>query len=261
MRNFWKRANRGLILGGVLVLGTAAYVGIDYFRFSHGKETMEQVLKNYTADLSKAAITPESQAIYEYQKTDAEKEAAYKALGDVIRTYWTDTHDSNADYHYQKSDLLMNMHDIAYSTELPGYVTGYTANISKVKFTKNGPGAASFSMNLDMVIDTYGPCYFPTLGSYEGSYYYNKTNGADDEKYTDLYTDEAISLGTDSAKDDEKENDDDLTYYEGALRTTASLTYYGELLYEDGTWKISWLDCDWDGGIYPIQTTPQEGGN
>lgn len=261
MRNFWKRANRGLILGGVLVLGTCTYVGIDYFRFSHGKDDMEQVLRSYTADLAQAAITPTSQAVYEYQKTDAEREAYYQTLGDVIRNYWTDTHDSDANYYYFKSDMLMSMHTIAYETnllEMPGYITGYTTNISQIKLTKNGPGAAKFSMNADMVVDTYGSCWFPTLSSYENSYYDPKEN-EDDDGYTSV-TEDDITLWVNS--DDEKEEtDDELTYYEGSLRTTGSLTYYGELIYEDGTWKISWMDCYWSDGLYPIHTEPQEGGN
>lgn len=246
MRNFWKRANRGLILGGVLVLGTSAYVGIDYFRFSHGKDDMEQVLRSYTAALSQAAITPKDQAAYEYQKTDAEKEAFYQALGDVIRTYWTDTHDTGTNYYYVKSDVLMNMHDIAYDTDFPGYVTSYTANIPKINLSKNGPGAATFSMNVDFVIDTYGSCYFPVLVTSEISYYDTADNKGDD-------------MDSDMAED-KTDQDDNTEAYEGHLRTTGTLTYYGELLYEDGVWKISWMDYRSD-GMYPFHTEPQEGGN
>lgn len=247
MRNFWKRANRGLLLGGVLLLGTVCYVGIDYFRFSHGKDDMEQVLRSYVTDLAGAAVTPESQAAYNHQKAEAEKEAVYKALGDVIRAYWTDAHDSSDGYYIFKSDVLSSMHEVAYSTDLPGYVSSYTANISNIKFRKNGPGAASFSMSAEYVVETYGSCCFPTLEAYNYSLY-DAAQKTDGNEFTD--TDE----------DDIDTAEDNFSYYEGTLRSTGTIYYYGELLYENGSWRISWMNSAYDSPS-PFETVPQEGGN
>jgi hypothetical protein len=228
MRNFWKRTNRGLLLGGVLILGTGIYVGMDYYRFNHSKDDMEQTIRSYASNLAKLAITPDSQAVYGYQLTDAEKDTQYSALEQLIRSYWTDTYDNSEDYYIRRSDLLLTMHALVYNdypSEMAGYITDYTVNISKLKLTKNGPNAALFNMTMDVLVDSYGYTAYPAL---------------DGMNFIDSIGSVVSTDSWDDDEDDEASEDD--TYYDGALRTTASITYTGELLYEDGAWKISWMN-------------------
>ncbi len=260
MKKFWKRANRGLILGGVLILGVSVYEIIDYSRFANGKDEMSSVISGYITDLSNASLATGDLAEYDHEKTDEEKAALYQKLSSVIKTYWTDTHDAD-DYYYYKKDMLLSVYEVAYDTWYPGYVTEYSVNLSNLSFTKNGPNAALFSVDAQFVVETYGSCEFATPTGYDNSYYDPTISEDDysDDEYEDYDLDFAISVGVDStadADDNDSEDDDDFEFYEGKLRTSGTLSFTGELLYEDGGWKISWMDCTYN--YSGLETTTAE---
>ncbi len=257
MRNFWKRTNRGLLLGGVLVLGTSIYVAIDYGRFSNGREDMQKVLSDYAQALAQASVAPDSQAQYGYEKTSAEQDALYNTLSEIVKEYWTDSFDSQYDYYPRKADMLGSVRYLAYEDDMPGYITSYNCNISQLELKKNGPGAAAFTMATEIVIDSYGCCSFPMLDTRWDIYY---EEGAFSGDMTDDMIFEDMTPSDTEIKDTEEGADDELTYYEGGLRTTGAIAYSGELLYEDGQWKISWIDSQLD-SPNPFTSVPREGGS
>lgn len=233
MRNFWKRANRGLLLGGVLVIGVAGYVTIDYIRFMNSRDAIEQTLNDYFTGITQASVTPAEQQSFGYKKTEAQQETYYNNLADVIRAYWTDTFDNSGSYAgCRKSPLLQMAHDVAYDTEYPGYITNYTINLSKLTLSKNGPNAVLFQASASYALDTYGECPYLNLCYYDTVYY----------------------------DSDSEDNDTEHTFYEGALRTALDLTIHGELLYENGSWKISYMNLYWSGDEWS-STVPLKGGN
>lgn len=252
MNKFWKRANRGLILGGVLILGVVVYEIIDYSRFVNGQDEMESVLSGYITDLGNASIATGDLAEYGHEKTEEEKAALYQKLSSVIKTYWTDTHEDS--YNTYKKDLLLSVYEVAYDTDYPGYVTDYSFNLSQLSFSKNGPNAALFSVEMQLVVDTYGSCMFATPTDYDSSYYSSSSDTEDD-----LYEDYVEIIVDDDDDTDDDSDESEIAYYEGNLRTTGTVTLFGELLYEDGGWKISYIDSDYSGFNAAYTTTIHEG--
>ncbi len=258
MKKFWKRANRGLILGGALILGVAVYEIIDYSRFANGKDEMSSVISGYITDLSNASLATGDLAEYDHEKTDEEKAALYQKLSSVIKTYWTDTHDGDNLYCYKK-DMLLSVYEVAYDTWYPGYVTEYSVNLSNLSFTKNGPNAALFSVHAQFVVETYGSCEFATPTGYDYTDYDTETSEDEYSDYESEYDESDLGItvtvdSTDNADDNDNEENDNSEFYEGKLRSTGTLLFTGELLYEDGGWKISWMDYNYSG----LETTTVE---
>lgn len=250
MRNFWKRTNRGLILAGVLIAGTACYVGFDYLRFTNGKKDMEKLLEDYCKELSASVVLPKDKADYSYTLSDEEKKAYSTLIQDTVRKYWSEPKDINTDDYFVKSDILTFCADAAAGNSV-GKIYEYNINASNLKFKKNGSGAALFSMNVSYKVMSTGSCFIPTLSN---SYYVTvqSSQSAIDFPYD---SDEIMTKDTDAVDDKENNSDE----YKGDLSSTATIPVDGELIYVDGAWKINYINYSYLGDDF--NTVPVKGGN
>jgi hypothetical protein len=90
MKKFLRKVNRGLVLGGVLIIGTTIYIIADLKNFEKEKPVVEQTITEYAQAVAKFNITPEKNR--EYNIT-LNKEDSQKLTADwqaIIDEYWID---------------------------------------------------------------------------------------------------------------------------------------------------------------------------
>lgn len=144
MKKFLRKANRGLILGGALIIGVTAYVAVDLNRFKEEKPIIEQTLKEYADAVEKFNITPDKYREYNITlgTEDSQKIAAdWQA---IIDEYWIDKKILENDIFYAYDDKSYLEKSVNYYIENKqrGYVTDISIDLTDCKIKKDGPDAA-----------------------------------------------------------------------------------------------------------------------
>jgi hypothetical protein len=144
MKKFLRKVNRGLVLGGVLIIGTTIYIIADLKNFEKEKPVVEQTITEYTQAVAKFNITPEKNR--EYNIT-LNKEDSQKLTADwqaIIDEYWIDKKASANDifYYYDDKSYLEDSVISYIDNKQRGYVTDISINLSDCNVKKDGPNAA-----------------------------------------------------------------------------------------------------------------------
>lgn len=154
MKNFLKRANRGLILGAIVLVGFIAFVITDTIRFKKSKPQIENDVKAYIDALADCAVTPDS------------KEEFQKKSNELINSYWiSDSGSGNADNYYGMNigsyrNQMEMVADESFSGKNDiGKVTGWKANPYSFNITKAGSKFAKVNFTCDIAADFVGNPY------------------------------------------------------------------------------------------------------
>jgi hypothetical protein len=138
----FRRINRGLALGAVLIAATAAYVVNSNVQFKKHKPDIEETVKTYISDLCAANVEAS-------QKKDS------APLESLIEKYWCGGDPITGDYSYydfkSKSDTLNILSD--YSNVNDGEfekIESYVSDISAAKYGAKGAiVTVSFSQSME----------------------------------------------------------------------------------------------------------------
>lgn len=160
-----RKVNRGLVLGAVLIVGTAVYVVADMQSFKKDKPAIEEISKNFTEALAKSNIGTSDNNVDQWKK--------------LIDDYFTDYKVSEYDVRANKSMLLQQMSQKNSYADESGK---FNANIQKSQiFPKNfqvskyGPNGALVTFDYSFYIDFVGQSerHFDFNGiDYASSFYY-----------------------------------------------------------------------------------------
>ena len=89
MKSFLKRANRGLILGAIVLVGFVVFVITDTIGFKKNKPQIEAAVTAYTSALGECAVTSSS------------KDEFKKKADNLMSDYWcSDSNSGNSDNYY-----------------------------------------------------------------------------------------------------------------------------------------------------------------
>lgn len=221
MAAFFKRINRGLVLGGIVLVGFIIFVIADTAAFKKDKPEIKNAVTEYVDSLSELAVTPqELQSIDITKLTNAQTSEIDKKIEKNVNQYWTYEGDDNGNYYgfnkseYRSSlDLLKEKDTDSETKDGVGYVTKWTPEInwSQSSISKNGPDGVKITLECQIVADYVGNPYIlsPALPS--------TPNDMD-------YSGEALSLN--NAKKQ--------------IEINGTYTIY--MKKESGTWKITFTD-------------------
>ncbi len=87
MKRFWKKVNRGLLLGGALLLGLIVMIVIREVRFQKEVPEIEEVATSYIEEMVKLNLAPEGLRVGE-SLTQAQLDAKLQALAQLESDYW-----------------------------------------------------------------------------------------------------------------------------------------------------------------------------
>lgn len=154
MKNFLKRANRGLILGTVILVGFIAFIITDTARFKKAKPQIEADVKAYIDALADLAVTPDS------------KEEFQKKSNELINSYWvSDSGSGNTNNYYEMNigsyrNQMEMIADESFSDKSDsGRVTGWNANPFDFNITKAGSKFANVNFTCGITADFVGDPY------------------------------------------------------------------------------------------------------
>lgn len=151
MKKFLKRVNRGLLLGGIVLVGFVVFVITDTMSFKKNKPVIEDAVRSYVEQLGNTAVTK-----------GITKDEIKKNIDSLINNCWTFS---------EKEIGGMNQSEYKNSLELVtedqdegAYISKWTASISDVSISKAGPGYAIAKFDCQIVAEFVGNAYFVTPG-------------------------------------------------------------------------------------------------
>ncbi len=147
----FRKINRGIVLGVVLVIGTSIYVVNDNRRFKQSEGDIKNVVDNYFDDIAELNL-----------KKD---EDVYSNVEELVDKTWGYGDFSNNDYNIiSKSSIKSDLEYLKENSSSVGEVFTYETNITSLKINKYGPNGAVASFNLSEYIDFSGA---PDILSYD----------------------------------------------------------------------------------------------
>lgn len=156
MKNFLKRANRGLILGAIVLVGFVVFVIADTAAFKKNKPQIEAAVTDYLDALSECAVTSPSRE--EFQKK-ADK---------LIADHWCSGNNGGSDDYYGlnisdfRSQLENTAEEIYSGKNENERVTKWSAKPYSFSITKAGAGYAKVAFSCDIVAEFQGNPYLVT---------------------------------------------------------------------------------------------------
>lgn len=184
-KRIFKRLNRGLILGLVLLIGLVIYVNIDNANFKKEMPVIQETLNQYLEDCADIAIwSPQYQKLNKIVPADIVDQT--KAKGDaVFNKYWVSSQGENE--YGTKSELVKRYQELLQrNAEGIGYITKWSATLNGMpNIIKSGPRDATVTINYTQVVEFVGA---PVINSMMGTifpeeYTFSKEDNADDSDF------------------------------------------------------------------------------
>lgn len=171
MKHFWKKTNRGLWLGGALLLITLAVIIVTSVLFTVEQPVIRKQVKEYVSDLIALNYAPEG-AKLNGRLSDADKKAKEAELEALFKTYW-DPDDDSAGYGATVEEVRA-AYGALLSEALTIKVLSGEISISDrdISITAEGPNYATVSLYIDTLSLTYeGKPVGIFIGGYQEDYY------------------------------------------------------------------------------------------
>lgn len=167
LKKVWKKANRGVLLAGILIVILACYVTVDKITFNSEKPEINQLMENYIEEYLTTLVSSEQVIQNNGVWDDAARKAQKETQTSVVSKYWTSTFYSSGRWSYQldKSsivDSIQLVHDDLLKNQT-GFISNIEHLISKVKINKNGPNAAYYTCTLKMTMTSTGDIEYAFL--------------------------------------------------------------------------------------------------
>lgn len=174
-----KKANRGLVLGLILIIAVVIYIMIDNHNFKSEKPAIEKNITAFVEQMGEYMVLPE-----EYRTTDSEhkgkvltepeKENLKAKWVDFVEKYWAYKDYSNNDYFYGQNIISMKNSYDSILDQLPAdYITTYSSSVKNISIKKAGPECATCETTLNFIIEVTNqaqimtPAYLDSFGYYE----------------------------------------------------------------------------------------------
>ena len=201
-----RKLNRGLLLGGTLLVGLAGFVVFDYFNFKSNKSDIEDAVKTYLNDAAKASISSDGNC----------KEAWEKVIDD--NWGYNEFYSKNFMFHYVTANSLKDQVNNMTENELAkGHLTDCTVNIRDIKVSKTGPNLAQAVVEYSLSFEGTGLAQILDIDGVtdcvldSSNYQFEYSNSVDDNVFKDLQ-------------------------YKGQIDYVNDATFYLE--FEGGKWKL-----------------------
>ncbi len=154
MKHFWKKTNRGLWLGGALLLVTLIVIVVTALIFSVEKPLIRETVKDYVNDLIALNCAPQDAALGK-KLSEADRRAKEAELEALLKNYW-DLEDDTLVNGITGEEMRMAyaslLGDALRTRILEGEVR---LSDRDIYISRQGPGYASVSLYVDTLSVTY----------------------------------------------------------------------------------------------------------
>lgn len=165
-----KKANRGIILGIILIIGVVIFTVIDNANFKKEKPEIETVVENFITELGNKNVLPEKYRNFKGDIPEPEKEAMMSDFSKFIDEYWVFRNQTDG---FRSSELKSSYNDaLNIAFESNEYLSECTMEARNIKVRKAGPNCATAEFELYSLItsteqsEIVTPTYNESLGWY-----------------------------------------------------------------------------------------------
>lgn len=202
-----RKLNRGLALGGALLVGLAGFVVFDYVNFKSNKQDIQSAVETYLTEAAKASTAQGS----------ARREEWKKALED--NWGYNEFYQNNFMVDYMTASDLKDGIERTNDEELSkGQLSECSVRVKDVKVSKAGPNLAQAEVSYSMSFKGKGQAYLLTLNGLSNTIY------------------DTMNFQETELEYDFDSNVFDGLEYEGSISYDESANFFLE--YEGGKWKI-----------------------
>ena len=156
MKKFLKKANRGLLLGGLALFLLIIYIYVDYSGFDEEKTKVKEVVENYIENF--------------YMKMSQND---YEGIYELVDKSWSDEIIiTGEDYYYEDKENLSQFFEAHKSKTTKEQYGKVTSDIEMLSVSKIGPDMAkvevSYSVNMEIGAESK---YYSPFTSYSSRLY------------------------------------------------------------------------------------------
>jgi hypothetical protein len=159
MKHFFKRVNRGIVLGVVLLIGLAVFIWQDESNFQKETPAIEKTVTSYLDTLSKINTFNTSLQKIGATMTTEQQTAKLQEFTKTIDQYWAE---SNVQNRATKPELLMQMKEmVSQNSKGNGYIQKFTVRVNGTPTVKKtGPSNATARVDYTIVMEYAGSPYY-----------------------------------------------------------------------------------------------------
>ena len=170
MKRFLKRANRGLILAALILVGLLIYIQVDQYQFNSAKPEIEQMTRNYLEQVKEIN-----------KQQPQEKMEQTKALLDQ---YWTDGRNLAMGINKDNMESYLEYRENKDFTVLEEYAD----RVESVSAKKSGPQAATVTVSYEVSLQGSGSMSVYSIYGLDASWYDAADSGEGADSETRRYT-------------------------------------------------------------------------
>jgi len=167
MKHFFKRVNRGIVLGVVLLIGLAVFIWQDEVGFQKETTAIEHTATSYMEAMGKVNTFDTDFQKIGATMTTAQQTDKLQEITKIIDQYWAESDSQNG---MSKSSVLVDLKDmVTQNSKGKGYIQKFSAKLEGTPTVKKtGPSSASATTSYTVVLEYAGsPRAF--LGGYSES--------------------------------------------------------------------------------------------
>ena len=152
-----RKINRGLILGGILLVGLIVHIVVDTVSFNNEKSVIRGVIEEYASAMCTTIVTDNPEVDSEGKLTRRLKEDKARKLEELISKYWTTDISGAEEYYYTKKNMdewINNNYGEDNGSSC--IVDSMAANIKDIKVSKMGPNGAKVEVDIELITTMVG---------------------------------------------------------------------------------------------------------
>lgn len=165
MKHYWKKLNRGLLLGAVLLVGFVIFVIVQNAQFQRSVPDIRELSQDYVAAMMDLNILPDGAMTEDFYLTSKAQEQKLFEMNEILDALWnTQTKQENLDG--VSGDKMRQQYQEALAREQFSRVLAVEFNLSDkdIDVISDGPNRAKVSLFTDDLIVTHigdeGQCLF-----------------------------------------------------------------------------------------------------
>ncbi len=164
LKRFWKKANRGLLLGGVLLLAMTVFIVVKEVQFRREVPELRETVRSYADAILQINVLPDTPTLGS-ELTEEQKNTYRTRLNDVLVKYWyADVAKRDISEYSRMATEVMEEYEELLSSPVPVIFSSveYSLTDRNVSITQDGPDRVRVTVQFEgMNIKWQGnPSYF-----------------------------------------------------------------------------------------------------
>lgn len=167
LKKMWKQTNRGIVIGGVLIIGVMVYTKIDNTIFEKEAPSIEKAFRDYANEFIAVNVDDNTSVTSDQESTKELVKAKENRYNKVLDKYWTTKEYSLMNQNgflINKPNIMETIHEGCNNVDfMSSRISKINTELSYVDVKKSGPNGAMVECRAETECSFYGPVSFYLL--------------------------------------------------------------------------------------------------